>query len=293
MNRFSLYLLISSFFGLQLLAQDELLELLDDAGEQEVTATFKSTRLINGHTVEVRTPKVLEFLISHRFGAISLGSEEAFGLDQANIRLGLEYGLVKNLNVGIGRSSFDKVWDTFVKYRAIRQTDRVPVTVTGFASVTYASDRNLRDMFGNTIAEENRYDYTGQLLIARKMNSNLSLQFMPTVIYRPLVPLEVDDNTLVALGMGGRYKVTSRVTINAEYFPQVTDFNKSRYNAFSMGVDIETGGHVFQLHLTNAQQMNEPGFIGETNGDYFSGDIHFGFNISRVFQLGSHTSSWD
>lgn len=267
-------------------AQEELLDLLDDdKQENQVSATFKSTRLVNGHTVEIRSPKVLEFVISHRFGRVNLGGQEFWGLDQATIRLALEYGLAKNLTVGVGRASFYKAYDGYLKYQVLRQSDVMPFTVTGFGSMVYTSDQNL------AIENFHRYDYTGQLLIARKFNSKLSLQLMPTFIQRNLVNTNDDANGLIAMGIGGRYKISNRVSINTEYYPQLTDYNTALHNSFAIGVDIETGGHVFQLHLTNAQQMNEPGFIGETEDDFFSGDIHFGFNISRVFDLGAKSKS--
>ncbi len=160
------------------------------------------------------------------------------------------------------------------------------MTVTAFGSVAYNSDRSF-----SFDQKSHRYDYTGQLLIARKMNANLSLQLMPTMIYRPLVPTDDDDNTLIAMGMGGRYKVSNRVAINLEYYPQLTSYNEDRFDAVAFGVDIETGGHVFQLHFTNAEQMNEQGFIGETRDDLSKGQLHFGFNISRVFDLGAKRRS--
>lgn len=261
-------------------AQEELLELMEEEpSEKVVYATFKSTRLVNGHTVELRSPGILGFIISHRFGRVNLGGQEFWGLDQATIRLGLEYGLAKNLNVGIGRASYFKAYDTYLKYRFLRQSDAIPLTMTAFGSIVYTSDQNL------PITEFHRYDYTAQLLIARKINGNLSLQLMPTFIQRNLVNTNDDANGLVAIGVGGRYKVSNRVSINSEYYPQLTRYSDAQYNVFGIGVDIETGGHVFQLHLTNAQQMNEPGFIGETEDDFFGGDIHFGFNISRIFDL--------
>lgn len=279
MNRYK----IISFFliiGFQSTAQEELLDLLDDdKADDEVTSTFKSTRLINGHSVEVRTPKVLEFLISHRFGNINGGSQQFWGLDQSNIRLALEYGVSRNLNIGLGRSSFDKVIDGFVKYRFLRQSGSTPLTLTGLGSLTRNTDQSL------DIKDSHRYTYTGQLLIARKINSKLSLQMAPTFIQRNLVPTNNDANGLIAIGIGGRQRLTKRLALNFEYFAQLTDFNAERANSIAIGVDIQVGGHVFQLHLSNAQQMNEKGFIGETDGDFFGGDIRFGFNISRVFHL--------
>lgn len=265
-----------------LAAQDELLDLLQsetDSGENYVSATFKSTRLNNGHSIEVRPNGVLEFVISHRFGTINSGHEEFWGLDVSNIRLALEYGVTDNLNIGVGRSSFGKVLDAFMKVRMVRQSDKAPVTVTGLASIA------------RTTAEDPRIDgiernaYTVQFLIARKFNSKLSLQVMPTVIQRNFVETNDDDNLLIAAGIGGRYKVSNRIAIITEYYPQLSNFSEQFKNSFAIGVDIETGGHVFQLSLTNAEQMNERGFIGETQDDFFNGDIHYGFNISRVFDL--------
>ncbi|MEQ9404668.1 MAG: DUF5777 family beta-barrel protein [Cyclobacteriaceae bacterium] len=274
-------LIIGLMVSLSASAQDELLELLegDSDDKQYVYATFKSTRLVNGQSVEMRTRGVLEFIIGHRFGRINQGGSELWGLDQSSIRLGLEYGLTDNLNIGLGRASFGKVYDGFLKYRAIRQSNSSPMTVTLFGSTARESIPE------GGLEGADRYAHTIQILVARKFNSNVSLQLMPTVIQRNSVPTFQDDNLLMALGMGGRYKVSNRVAILAEYYPQLTDFNESLTNSFAIGVDIETGGHVFQLHLTNAEQMNERGFIGETRDDFFDGDIHFGFNISRVFDL--------
>ena len=287
MNRFRI-LFILLLAGFQSFSQDELLGLLDDdEGDDAVTSTFKGTRLINGHSVEVRSPKELDFVISHRFGNISSGDQQFWGLDQSNIRLALEYGIAKNLNIGLGRSSFDKTVDMYAKYKLIGQSKKSPITLTGFGSIAKNTDQSLN------IEDKHRFNYTGQLLIARKINSNLSLQISPTFIQRNLVPTNDDANGLIAIGLGGRQKLTQRLSLNFEYYAQLTDYNASRTNAIAIGVDIETGGHVFQLHLTNAQQMNEKGFIGETDGDFFEGDIRFGFNISRVFDLGSGNKDWD
>lgn len=281
MRKISLFLTI--LLAINVYAQDdELLELLESDKAKDkgyVSATFKGTRLINGHSVETRTNGVLEFIISHRFGTLNSGYKEFYGLDFSNMRMGLEYGFTDNLNIGIGRSSFEKVLDGFIKYRAVRQSKTVPVTVTLFGSVAR-----------KTVEEEglsgvNRNAYTGQLLIARKFNSNVSFQLMPTVIQRNLVPTPEDANLLISVGVGGRYKLTNRLALVGEYYPQISDKSSDFQNSFAIGVDIETGGHVFQLHFTNAVQMNERGFIGETTDDFWDGDIHYGFNITRAFDL--------
>ncbi|WP_420318691.1 DUF5777 family beta-barrel protein [Ekhidna sp.] len=274
--------LILFILSLSALGQDELMELLEAEGAEEkgyVSATFKGTRVINGHSIETRSNGVLEFIISHRFGTLNSGYKEFYGLDFANIRLGLEYGLTDNLNLGIGRSSFDKVIDAFAKYRFLRQSNSTPVTMTAFVSIA----RKTVDRVGLEGIDRNAY--TAQLLIARKFSPNFSFQLAPTIIQRNLVPTNDDDNLLIAIGIGARYKLTNRIALVSEYYPQLSNKSDQFQNAFAVGFDIETGGHVFQLHFTNAVQMNERGFIGETTDDFWNGDIHYGFNITRVFDL--------
>lgn len=279
-------LLLCSFSAL---SQDDLMSLLDEGEKnQEVEATFKSTRLISGQTTEMRSAGILDFVISHRFGRVNQGIEQFYGLDDAYIRLGLDYGITDRLNVGIGRSSFQKVVDGSLKYKILIQQKgqkSMPVSMVAFTSLAIKtgdgafSDPNADHPFSDRLYS------TFQLLVSRKMNTDLSLQFMPTFIHRNLVPSSEYPNDVIALGVGGRYKVSKRVAINAEWFPQVTEKGPEVTNALSFGVDIETGGHVFQLHLTNSRSMIEQGFISETTGNWGDGDIHIGFNISRVFDL--------
>lgn len=277
--------MVSGFFLAK--AQGDLLsELegeLDSAANFPVEATFKGTRLINGHTVETRQQGVLEFIISHRFGLLSSGSYNLWGLDQSNIRLALEYAPTSRLYIGAGRSSFEKTYDGFAKYRILRQSESgMPISITAFASTTIKTikDTPVERTFSEKLA------HTGQLLIARKFSPNFSMQLMPTLLFMNLVPTDYDQNTAFAIGAGGRYKVSKRVAINAEYYHQVQALASFTKNALALGVDIETGGHVFQLHLTNATSMIEKGFVGETINSFSSGDIHFGFNITRAFQVG-------
>lgn len=270
------------------LAQDDLLSLLEEeAPEQNVvtTSTFKGTRIINGHSVETREEGVLEFIISHRFGTLNSGAYELWGLDQSNIRLALEYAVGDNLMLGIGRSSFEKTFDGFVKYKVLKQQSgvkNVPVSAVLFASTTVKTLRRFDD-FEPTFSD--KLANTVQLLVARKLTPDLSLQLSPTYVHYSLIESNETQNSIAAVGIGGRYKITSRVTINGEYFYQLSNKGDQYQNAIAVGVDIETGGHVFQLQLTNATAMIEKGFIGETRNDFFGGDIHLGFNISRAFQL--------
>lgn len=267
-------------------AQDDLLELLEEeTPKQYSTSTFKGSRIILGHSVKMQHQKTLEFLISHRFGRINSGAHELFGLDVSNIRLGLEYGLTDNLNVGLGRSSFDKTIDGFAKYRFLRQSSEgFPLTAVLFSSLAIKTTPKAEN--DPTYSFIDRLSGTYQLLLARKINSSLSLQVMPTLIHKNRVEA-FDENTQMALGVGGRVKLTKRLALNAEYYYRIDPPEQSPYkNSVSIGFDIETGGHVFQLHFTNSVMTVERAFITETFADFFDGDIHFGFNISRVFQLG-------
>lgn len=278
-NKLGIFLLFLSFFSY---SQEDLLALLESeapADKGYASATFKSTRVINGHSVETRSDGTLEFIIGHRFGTLNSGYNELWGLDFSRIRLGLEYGITDDLTVGIGRSSFNKTLDVFGKYRFLRQSNASPITATVFSSLA----RNLDQNANQEGIERNAY--TWQLLLARKFNSNFSLQLAPTFIQRNRVATRQDDNFLISVGIGGRYKVTNRVAIVSEYYPQFSSYDEQFHNAVAFGVAIETGGHVFQLHFTNAVQMNEKGFIGETMGDFWNGDVHYGFNITRVFDL--------
>ena len=268
--------------------QDDLLQQLEQSStvvDGKITGTFKGTRLINGHSIETREKGNLDFMISHRFGRLNSGAYSLFGLDDSNIRLGLDYAVTDQLTLGLGRNSLLKVYDGFLKFELLEQQTgerSIPVSLAWFSNMSITTFRRseLPMNFQRKLA------YTHQLLIARKFNESLSLQLSPSFVHRNLVPLRTEDNNLYALGIGGRYKITPRTSLNVEYFYRLGEQVSDTYNSLAIGFDIETGGHVFQLHLTNAQAMTETGFIPSTGGDFFGGDIHFGFNISRSFQIG-------
>ncbi|TKT92980.1 hypothetical protein FDK13_08570 [Dyadobacter frigoris] len=276
-------------------AQNDLLKELDQVQDSVVNysaATFKGTRIINGHSVETVGKNNLDFIISHRFGAVNSGAQNFFGLDESQIRLALEYGLTDRLMIGVGRSSYQKTLDFFAKYRLLKQSTgarNMPVSVTLFASDAHNSTTSSTELPFYTIMQ--RQTYTFQALIARKFNDKLSLQLSPTVIHRNLAENQIDANTIYSLGMGGRYKLTKRTSFNVEYwytpktFAGTTQRDPRFTNTLSLGFDIETGGHVFQLHLTNSRGMIEKQFIGQTTGKWNNGDIFYGFNISRTFSF--------
>jgi len=261
-------------------------ETKQDQPSQVVDATFKATRLINGHTVQTPGEGTMVFLISHRFGALNSGAYEFFGLDQATLRLGFEYALTDRFEVGVGRSSLNKVYDGFLKYKAIQQTTgahAVPVSVTLFTSAAVMTQR-MNNGIDYTLGKRTAYTY--QALIARKFSPDFSLQFMPTLVHRNLVTNESEKNDVFALGGGGRYKLTKRFSLNAEYYYLLPSYTADHYrNSVALGVDIETGGHIFQMHVTNSTGMIEQQFITQTSGNFFDGYICFGFNVSRNFTV--------
>ncbi|MBV9963548.1 MAG: hypothetical protein JO072_14990, partial [Parafilimonas sp.] len=259
---------------------------------QYTEATFKTTRLIDGHTVETTQGGVLDLKISHRFGQLNDGFYNMFGLDAASIRIGMDYGLTNRLSIGGGRSSFEKQYDGFLKYRLVRQSEgkkRTPVSVTLLASMMFQTDtvamKNEKNIPVSPKTED-KFSYAYQVLIARKFNSNFSLQLMPSLVHENLVDSSFNSNDIFAIGAGARFKLTQRSSLNVEYYYQLPGTKlPGTYNTFSIGYEIETGGHVFQLHLSNSTGMTEKTFIAENTGRWSKGDIHFGFNISRVFTI--------
>ena len=281
------YLIIFALFCSPIVkAQDDLFSLLEvEDTPQEVTATFKGTRIINGQSVELPAKGNLQFLIEHRFGTINSGAYELWGLDQAQMRMSFDYGLTNNTAIGLARNSFQKTFEASIKSRLVRQkiNGGSPISITSYNAVFANSIRWANPERANLFSS--RLSYAHQIMIARKFNSSLSLQLTPSLIHRNLVDKKDINNDYVALGIGGRYKLTKRVSLNAEYFYQFKRLNELFVNSLSIGFDIETGGHVFQLHVTNSQGMFERAFIGETTGKWSAGDLYFGFNISRVFGL--------
>ncbi len=277
--------------GLSLTAQeDDLLSLL---GEEEttdyITASFKTNRVINLHSLESTARGVLDVKISHRFGFLSGGFYELFGLDNATIRIGGDFGVSDKLTVGIGRSSFEKTFDGFVKYKLLRQSTgkrNMPLTAALLASVAINTLKWQHPERDNHFSA--RLSYVYQLILGRKFSDSFSLQLSPTVVHRNLVQFNSESNDVYALGVAARQKLSKRLAVNAEFIYVLPDQLASEYtHSISLGFDIETGGHVFQLHFTNSTSMIEKGFIAESTGKWWDGDIHFGFNVSRVFTLSS------
>jgi hypothetical protein len=276
------------FGSSSLIAQEDLLSLLEEEEEtQFATASFKTNRVINLQSLENTAPGVLDIKIGHRFGFINQGVYELFGLDNATIRIGGDMGLTNRLMIGFGRSSFEKTYDGFFKYRLLRQSTgkrNTPISVSLMASTAVKSIR-FQDPDRSNFFSSRLY-YTFQMILGRKFSDGFTLQLSPTVVHRNLVATSVEKNDVFAIGVAARQKLTKRLSLNAEYIYVLPDQILGTFqNALSIGFDIETGGHVFQLHFTNATSMIDKGFVAETTGNWLDGDIHFGFNISRVFTV--------
>jgi hypothetical protein len=250
---------------------------------------FKATRVVNGHSVEVEKNGFLNFIISHRFGSFNDNYFKNFlGLDNATVRLGLDYGINDKFTIGAGRTTLEKTFDGYLKYQFIKQNATTPLTVTGLTSIAYRTIDNP-----NIPTEDdnptNRTSYSVELLIAKQFKQRLGIQLSPTYLHRNLIATNNEKHDIFATGIAVNYKVSHRVDINLEWFyipdGQLTEENT---NPLSLGVDLGTNGHVFQLFVSNSQGMVSPLYLTKTTGTWIDGDIFFGFNIARVFRIKGH-----
>lgn len=270
--------------------ESDLFDVFEESAQSEaVYATFKGTQLINASTNETPGEGVLQFMMAHRFGSFNDDYlYNFFGLDNAQVRMQLDYGVTDRLNIGIGRSSFLKVADGFVKYQLLQQqkgTKTVPVSITLHSSTNY---RNARYTDGIDHDMSDRLSYMHQAIIARKWNRKLSTLVSPSVVHFNLVPTAQDPNTTAHITLGARYKISNRMALTGEStLLSNREFSSGeRYTTpFALGVDIETGGHVFQLHISNTRAMNGPYWMARNPYSASNGGLFLGFNISRVFTV--------
>lgn len=273
------YLIILLFFSVNsVVSQSHLFDFLEeDSKDYDVFATFKGVKIVNLQSVEMTAKNEMLFVMSHRFATINSGIDDLFGLDYGRIRMSLDYGITDNINISLGRSSYDKVIDLSSKFKFINQRNNsMPVSIGYYMSISLNPSIQL-DNFSH------KFSYIHQLMLARKFNSNFSFQLSPLFIHYNLRELEFDSNDVIAIGIGSRYKINKSVSINLEYIPLLTKTINS--NSFSLGFDIETGGHVFQLLFSNSTAMYEAGFVSQNYEKWIDGGVHFGFNITRVFNF--------
>lgn len=287
----TLTLIFAAIFFSNLLAaqNDDLLKLVgdDEPTTDYITNAFKSSRVVNGQSMEMIAKGAMDFRILHRFGKLSGGAYEMFGLDQASMRIGLDYGIYKNLTIGIGRSTAKKELDGFVKFRILQQSKgkrNMPFSLLYVGGITCNTLKWANPDRENFFTS--RLGFYHQIIVGRKFNEWFSFQLSPTMVHRNLIEFSDDSNDLYSVGIGTRLKLTKRMAITVDYFPVLNRYSKSEtYDALSLGIDIETGGHVFQLHFSNSTGMNERAFIADTKDQWGKGEVRFGFNLSRMFQI--------
>lgn len=254
---------------------------------QIIEASFKSIRLINGQTTETTEKRGLNMIISHRFGEIKQGIGDFFGIDYGTIRLGLDYGLCDKISLGAGRSSNQKLYDAYTKIRLMRQSTgktNVPISLTWYSNVSITTLEWWNPEIRNNI--KYRISYVHEAIFARKFSPKFSSLMVCGLIHRNLTTKNDEKNTLPYLGVGFRRLISNRIALTGEYYYQFTgSYPQKTSNSLSIGIDIETGGHVFQLHFSNSLGMTEKIFIAENTAAWHRGEISFGFNIIRTFKL--------
>lgn len=279
----NIILVISFLFVISASAQDDLLAELDSTQvdtNSDVSAVFKGLQIVTLQTTKMPAQKEFYFIVSHRFGTVKDGISEFFGLDMATTKIGGVYGITNWLSVSASRHTLLKVYEGGLKYRLARQNDDFPFEIVGYNTIdvnTFLEEENYPKL-----EFTDRLSYITQVLISRKLSEKISVELVPSFIHKNLYEPTIENNDQFSVGAGGRVKLTKRLSLNLEYVYNVDkpDFYK---NPLSVGVDIETGGHIFQLLFTNSQAMTEAGYLTQAAGDWGDGDFFFGFNLYRVF----------
>ena len=252
-----------------------LLNELDSPSLQSTPPAFKAMKIVNLQSTKTASQGDWYMYVSHRFGSIQGGFDTFYGLDKASTKLEMIYGLSNWIQLGLSRESLRQTFAGSVKARVLGM---------GPFRLAIYSTANINSSLTDGTDFQQRLSFANQLLVATRINSNLSLEIAPTYVRFNLPVEEVQKLDRLALGIGGRHKLTKRLSINADYIYNFSRSEKSKYvNPLSIGVDIDTGGHIFQLMFSNAQSANEPGFISNAEGDWSEQDIYFGFHIVRVF----------
>ena len=272
-------------FTVLLFSQEDLLSEIDTATEKPLyaSAVFKGLKVINFESTKLVAKGGFNFIVSHRFGTVKNGFQNLFGLDEAVTHLNFVYGLSEHINISASRSSNQKIYEVATKFRLVnQQAGKMPFTVVGYTSVLANTSLDTDNL--PKLEFKHRLSYVAQLLVSRKMNKNLSLILSPTFFHDNYLTDDFQDNSQYGVGFGGRYKLGKRWSLNTEYGVHLNRSENSLYkNPFSVGVDLETGGHVFQLLFTNSQSMNTNGVFGTSTGDWGESDVYFGFNLARSF----------
>ncbi|WP_060868741.1 DUF5777 family beta-barrel protein [Chryseobacterium indologenes] len=276
------FLFLSVFLSGFTFAQEDLLKDIDTISTTTDTSqpAFKTLQIVTGQSTKLAAKKEWYIVVAHRFGDISTGFKNFFGLDNASTKLGVIYGISDAVSVSLSRETNMKTFEGAVKYRLIKQNENFPVDIVGYNVIGTNTELD-KDTYPH-LTFSDRLSYLTQALISRRFNDKLSVQLTPSYIHKNLYNQNIEDKNQFLAGLGGRYKISKRVSVNAEYF--VNFDNHSFYkNPLSLGLDIETGGHVFQLLFTNSQINSDIGYLTNASGNWGKGHIFFGFNLYRVF----------
>lgn len=280
MKKITLSLLL---FPLALFAQEDLLKDVDSSSSEKtkVESAFKALKIVNLESTKLASKGDFYFIVAHRFGSLKDGFEGAYGLDNAVTQLKFLYGVTDWFTISAARSEL--AYDFSGKFLLKSQeTNGFPVAIAAFTS--FGFNNTLKENLYPKMQFEDRLIYVSQLLISRKFSSKLSLELAPTFFHENFVTDDNQDNSQYAIGLGGRYKFAKRWSVNVDYAAHLNRSSSSPYkDPLSIGVDLDTGGHVFQMHFSSSQGIHEAGFLGNTTGDWTKGDIFFGFNLLRVF----------
>lgn len=263
-------------------SQEDLLKDIDTIKTTETSQppAFKALQIVTGQSTKLSAKNEWYIVVAHRFGDISTGFKNFFGLDDASTKLGAIYGITDNISVSLSRETNMKTFEGAVKYKLVKQNEKSPVDIVGYHAMALNTDLH-KDNYPY-LKFSDRLAYLTQALISRRFNDNFSLQLTPSYIHKNLYNPAIEDKNQFLTGLGGRYKISKRISLNAEYF--VNFDNHSFYkNPLSLGMDIETGGHVFQLVFSNSQINSDIGYLSNAAGKWGKGQIFFGFNLYRVF----------
>ncbi|RKT00971.1 DUF5777 family beta-barrel protein [Chryseobacterium defluvii] len=262
-------------------SQEDLLKDIDTLKTTETSPpAFKALQVVTGQSTKLTAKNEWYIVVAHRFGDISTGFKNFFGLDDASTKLGVIYGVTDGLSLSLSRETNMKTFEGAAKYKLVKQNENFPVDIVGYNVMGVNTDLD-KDNYPH-LKFGDRLSYLTQALISRRFNDKFSLQLSPSYIHKNLYDPNIEDKNQFLAGLGGRYKVSKRISVNAEYF--VNFDNHSFYkNPLSLGVDIETGGHVFQLLFTNSQLNSDIGYLSNATGEWGKGHIFFGFNLYRVF----------
>lgn len=278
-------LLLCLFCSMLVQAQEDLIDELDQevVVDSSVVSAFFGLKIVNLESTKTASKGDFYFDIAHRFGSIKDGIDELFGLDQSTIRFSFFYGINDWLTVGLSRSSYNKTYDISAKYRFTKQYENgFPFTITGFSEIAANTKIDADDYPGFTF--KNRLSYLTEVLVSRKFNERFSLQLAPIFIHENFVINDNQDNSQFGFGGGARYNLNGTLSLNVDYVYHLNRANDSPFNnPLSFGLDIETGGHVFQIILSNSNQLNDINFITNAVGEWSTGDLYLGFNLYRVF----------